>query len=91
MTFADLDASTLRPWRERTAPRGTTGSAPRAVLRVPGPLLLRVQRSLTKLDPEAFKLSDYLTDDAMKLLPLIDQVCLVTGEAVFRNLMTAQI
>ncbi|KAK8080958.1 Alpha/Beta hydrolase protein [Apiospora hydei] len=43
-----------------------------------------------KLDPEAFKPSDYLTDDAMKLLPLIDQACLATGETVFCNLTTAQ-
>ncbi|KAK8128821.1 hypothetical protein PG984_009929 [Apiospora sp. TS-2023a] len=40
---------------------------------------------------EAFKLSDYLTDEAMKPLPLIDQACLITGEAVFQNLTTAQI
>lgn len=52
---------------------------------------LYLLQSLSKAYAEAFKLSDYLTDEAMKLLPLIDQACLITGETAVRNLMTAQI
>ncbi|KAK7957922.1 hypothetical protein PG988_012770 [Apiospora saccharicola] len=48
-------------------------------------------QSLSKVYSEAFKLSDYLTDEAMKLLPLVDQACVITGIAVFKNLTTAQI
>ncbi|KAK7976794.1 secretory lipase [Apiospora arundinis] len=50
-----------------------------------------VLQSVSQLYPGKIVIDDILTDEAKKLLPLIDQACLTTGETVFQNLTTKQI
>ncbi|KAJ1329933.1 hypothetical protein MN608_06669 [Microdochium nivale] len=48
-------------------------------------------QSLARLQPENFRLQDYLTDGALALLPLLDRGCLNSGQALFAGLTVSQI
>jgi alpha-beta hydrolase superfamily lysophospholipase len=43
-------------------------------------------QSLALLFPEEIRVGDYLTDTALARIPLVDQACLLTGEALLSNL-----